>query len=431
MRLDLFYKSTGKNYLWMEPLMHITLRLFFRKIYLHNRYGVPALKPVLIASNHPTAFVDPILFCEFFDPPVYNMTRGDIFRKPFFRKLMESVNMFPVFRHRDGYGERDRNEETFEYCKDKLRNGHTINIFVEGEHHLDKRVLTPIQKGIARIAFSTFESYPSDDLQIVPVGCNYVWGDRVRDEIKLNVGEPIFVKNYWKTYLENPNAAIASLCSDIETALKSVCYHIEKREDDALAERLLTLWRSENPASLLPVVEHSGDRFFAEKAVLDRLNALSDLEKNTLREKTNTYFAALEKVGLSDEALSHPKHAGSGWLTFLVAGFLPFAAGGIASWPVRWLANFTTNKLVKKREFRTSILLGVAYFGGLLYCAAMLIAGLIAGSPILISMALLLPFLSWFYLFYREILARWSAARAAAKHPRREEILALRRAIPR
>jgi 1-acyl-sn-glycerol-3-phosphate acyltransferase len=431
MRLDLFYKSTGKNYLWLEPLMHIALRIFFRKIYLYNRQGVPGLKPVLIASNHPTAFVDPILFCEFFDPPVYNMTRGDIFRKPFFRKLMESVNMFPVFRHRDGYGERDRNDETFEYCKNKLRDGHTINIFVEGEHHLDKRVLTPIQKGIARIAFSTFENYPSDDLQIVPVGCNYVFGDRVRDEIKLNVGEPIFVKNYWKTYLENPNAAIASLCSDIETALKSVCYHIEKREDDTLAERLLVLWRSENPASLLPVVEHSGDRFFAEKAVLDRLNTLSDLEKNELREKTDAYFAALEKAGLNDEALSHPEHAGFGWLFFLTIGFVPFVTGGVLSWPVRWLANFATNKLVKKREFRTSILLGVAYLSGLLYCAIFLAAGLITGSPMLISLALLLPLLAWFYLFYREIFARWMAAGKAVKHPLRKELLALRRAIPR
>jgi hypothetical protein len=80
--------------------------------------------------------------------------------------------MFPVYRKKDGYGERDRNDEVFDYVKGKLLEGVAVNIFVEGEHHLDKRVL-PMQKGIARIAFGTYQDHRLDDLQIVPVGCNY------------------------------------------------------------------------------------------------------------------------------------------------------------------------------------------------------------------------------------------------------------------
>ncbi|MBV6438755.1 MAG: hypothetical protein DYG98_24440 [Haliscomenobacteraceae bacterium CHB4] len=430
MRLDLFYRSSGKNYVWLEPAMHVAFRLFFRKIYVHNQSGVPPFKPVLIASNHPTAFVDPILFCEFFDPPVYNMTRGDIFRKPLYRKLMESVNMFPVYRHRDGYAERDRNEETFEYCRNKLHDGHTINIFVEGIHHLDKRVLTPIQKGIARIAFGAYERHPSDELQIVPVGCNYIYGDRPRDEVKLVVGSPIYVRDYWKMYLENPNMAIAGLCTDIEKELRSVCYHIENGGDDALAERLLDLWRSEHPASLLPIVEYSGNRFFGEKAVLDRLNGLATYEKSKLQEQVDAYFSAVEKAELTDAALLHPEHGSISWSLFLAAGFAPFLLGGILSWPVRRLANFATDKLVKKREFSTSITLGTAFFSGLLYCALFLIAGLVLSAPVLISLALLLPILAGFFLFYREIWARWRMARKARRHPKREELLRLRGAIP-
>ncbi|MBK6997472.1 MAG: 1-acyl-sn-glycerol-3-phosphate acyltransferase [Lewinellaceae bacterium] len=96
-------KSHGWIYNILHPVVQLECRMLFRKIYFHNRKGVPANKPVLIASNHPTAFIDPIFLCVFLEPPVYNMTRGDIFRKPFYRKLMEHCNMFPVYRQRDGY----------------------------------------------------------------------------------------------------------------------------------------------------------------------------------------------------------------------------------------------------------------------------------------------------------------------------------------
>jgi 1-acyl-sn-glycerol-3-phosphate acyltransferase len=113
-------KSKGWIYNGILPPLQLEYTMLFRKIYVHNRKGVPANKPVLIAANHPTAFIDPILMATLFAPPVYNMTRGDVFSKPFFRKLMEQCNMFPVYRQRDGYGGRNRNDEVFEYCQKKL-----------------------------------------------------------------------------------------------------------------------------------------------------------------------------------------------------------------------------------------------------------------------------------------------------------------------
>jgi 1-acyl-sn-glycerol-3-phosphate acyltransferase len=264
-------KSSGWLYMVYHPMAHIAYRLLFKKIYLHNRQGIKADAPVLIAANHPTAFVDPILFCIFFDPPVYNMTRGDLFRKPFFRRILEGVNMFPVFRRRDGFDGRDRNDEVFEYCQRKMMEGVAVNIFVEGEHHLDKRVL-PAQKGIARVAFGTYERHRLDELQIVPVGCNYISGERPRDEVQVIVGQPIFVKDYWGSYQQNPANAIAQLCRDIETALREqCCYHIEDRKDYALAEQLLEIWRNDRPAKHLPIVEHNAGRFFGRKSPVEPL----------------------------------------------------------------------------------------------------------------------------------------------------------------
>ena len=421
-------KSKGWIYNALLPAIYLEYRMLFRKIYLHNRKGVPSNKPVLIASNHPTAFIDPIFFCLFFDPPVYNMTRGDIFRKPFYRKLLEHCNMFPVYRKRDGYGKHDRNDEVFEYCQQKMLDGVAVNIFVEGEHHLDKRVLS-MQKGIARIAFGTYENHKLDDLQVIPVGCNYVAGDILRDEAKLNVGSPLFIKDYWEHYQESPGAAINALCSDIRNALIEICYHIEDRDDDVLAEQLLTLWRNDNPANLLPIVENSNNRFLGEKKVLESVNTMAKEQKVVLFEQTSNYFEVLEQAGVNDESLTQPQRGDWTWMLLFILGSIPNALGYILSWPVQALAQWVTKNKVKKREFRTSILLGVGAIGNLFYYIIMFLVGLFMGWPILVSTAIMLPLLTWFSFFWNERLAQWHAARAALKHPDRDKMLAMRKAI--
>lgn len=421
-------QSSGWLYLILHPAFHVTYRLLFRKIYLHNRAGVAAQAPVLIASNHPTAFVDPILFCIFFDPPVYNMTRGDIFRKWFFRKVMESVNMFPVYRRRDGYDNRDRNDEVFEYCQKKMLQRVAVNIFVEGQHHLDKRVL-PAQKGIARIAFGTYERHKLDDLQIVPVGTNYIHGDRTRDEVKIIVGKPLFVKDYWPDYQKKPAATINKICRDIEIALKTICYHVEERDDDALAEQLLHLWRTEHPASFLPVVEHRAERFWGEKALLDNLNKLPSAQKAMLRERCSNYFSALQSANITDESLLHPEQGKVGWLVLLVLSAPVALIGFLIGWPVRYVSRWVANKVVKKAEFFTSVLMGIATIFGLFYLGLLLLIGWRGKIDWLPPLALLMPVLVWVSMFWHETRLRWANARRASSHPQKTQFLSWRREI--
>lgn len=421
-------KSKGWIYNAVLPGIDLEYRMLFRKIYLHNRKGVPVNKPVLIAANHPTAFLDPLFFGVFFDPPVYNMTRGDIFRKPFYRKLLEHCNMFPVYRHRDGYGQRGRNDEVFEYCQNKLLEGVAVNIFVEGEHHFDKRVLN-IKKGIARIAFGTYENHPMEDLQIIPVGCNYVYGDCLRDEAKINVGPPIFIKDYWAQYQLNPASAINKLCADIRAALLSICYHIEDPKDDLFAEQLLTLWRNEHPDALIPVVESSCDRFLGEKAVLEKLNTMIPGEKAALRAQTTAYFEAVQAQGLEDESLQQPGQGSLSWMVLFVLGFFPYLLGFIMRWPIHALAQYLAQKKVKKREFYTSVYIGVAVPSAMIYYTLLFLIGLFMGWVLLMSLAILLPVFSWFSIFWKERLTHWRAARKAMKHPGRERLLAMRSAI--
>ncbi|MEI6412177.1 MAG: 1-acyl-sn-glycerol-3-phosphate acyltransferase [Bacteroidota bacterium] len=430
MKFSLRRQSTGKIFVYMAQIMPWSLPGFFKAIYLNNRKGVPSDKPVLLACNHPTAFMDPILFCLYLDPPIYNMTRGDIFEKPFFRKLLASINMFPVYRVRDGYASRERNDGVFEYCIDKMQQKRVVTIYVEGEHHLDKQ-LRPVQKGIARIAFAAYEKHRQEDLQIIPAGCNYWYGDRVRDTVMLNIGEPIYVRNYWAEYEENQTQAINTLCADLEIALQKYCFHVEQTEDQQAAEQLLELYRSEHPAPLLPATHYNTDKFESEKAVVDRLNALEAVKKEQLKNDLNAYFGALQVAGLKDAALIHPEWGNPVWLLFFVLGLIPAFVGWLGNRPPAFLARYVTKKAVKKKEFVTSVLYGVGYLGAMVYYILCTVISLFVGNPYLIGLVLLLPVLWWFSAFYRELWARWTGARRARGHGERERLLGMRGKLDR
>ncbi len=420
--------SDGFFYNLFEPELHLAFRAFFRKIHVNNRHGVPANQPVLIACNHPTAFIDPLLLCLYLDPPIYNMTRGDIFRKPFFRRLLENANMFPVFRARDGYTERDRNDGVFEFCEKRLLAGQVVTIYVEGEHRLEKRVRT-IQKGLARIAFQTYEKHQLTDLQVIPAGCNYQYGDRPREEAMVNIGQPLFIRDYWEEYQRSPGAAITQLNKDLERGLKENCFHLEGPDDDLLAEQLLTLHRSDQAEPLLPVVHFESRRFAGEKAVLDRLNALPEADKSGLRERCGQYFAALQQSGLEDASLIHPQRGDLGGGILLLLGALPALLGWLSTLPIRWITYQVADKKVKKKEFYGSVVLGVGFLSSLVYYLLWIIICLFTGDPRWIALALLLPLLGWWSILFHELGERWLAARKARQHGQRNHLLDLRKNV--
>ncbi|MBK8920811.1 MAG: 1-acyl-sn-glycerol-3-phosphate acyltransferase [Saprospirales bacterium] len=407
---------------------HLMLRGFMRKIYVHNRKAVPVDKPVLLAANHPTAFVDPCLLCTFIDAPLYNMTRGDVFQRPLYRKLLEGINMFPVYRVRDGYTGRDRNDQVFEYCEQKLLDNQVVTIYVEGEHHLEKRV-RPIQKGILRVAFGAYEKHRMRDLQVIPAGCNYVYGDRPRDEVMVNIGKPLYIRDFWDVYQKDPAEGMASLSQAIETELRRICFHLKHPEDANLLEQLLTLHRSMHPVPLVPIVVFSNKRFSGEKEVCDRLNGMEPDKKAQLSAQAAAYFDALRQAGLEDAALMAPEW-GAWWrLFYFFLGFPAFLLGFVTSFPVIWLSRSVADKTVKKREFYSSVRLGVGHLGGMAYYALWFLICLLIWNPWWIGLSLMLPALGWFSMFYRENWERWRGARRALGHPDRARLLLIRNSV--
>ncbi|MCC7244125.1 MAG: 1-acyl-sn-glycerol-3-phosphate acyltransferase [Saprospiraceae bacterium] len=400
-------------------------KMIFRKIHVNNSEGIPVNSPVILAANHPTAFIDPIFFTINFAPPVYNMTRGDVFEKPFMDWLFRQFNMFPVYRKRDGYSQGNRNDSVFEYCKERMRQRNVVNIFVEGEHHLDKRVIT-LQKGFARIAFGSYTDLKQEDLQIIPVGCAYHDGVRMRDIARINVGQPIFVKDYFPAAETEPAFAINRLCNDVRGALKQLCYHIENKMDDQLADQLLMLHQSDHYESPIGCISHNHPAFNSERLLLESLNKMDEASKGELKTACQNYFEELQKVKLTDSAIVQPEFTSMNRTLLVILGFVPFIVTWLLTYPVRLLVRILSKKLVKKPEFHTSAVLGLTFLLGLFYSMTGIIAGYIMDNFKLIMLFLTSPMSGIYTLIYEDLAKEWLQGFKAKTHPHREKLLAMR-----
>ena len=99
-----------------------------------NRHYEPATGGVVYISNH-QSFLDPMLVTDTLLRPGNYMARETLFRKPWFRALIESVNTFRVRRGNADIG-------AMKEAIRRLRNNRTIVIFPEGTRTYDGRIGT-------------------------------------------------------------------------------------------------------------------------------------------------------------------------------------------------------------------------------------------------------------------------------------------------
>ncbi len=142
---------------------------WFYVLFLRGRvFGtarVPTTGPVILACNH-QSFLDPVLATLALPRECDYMARDTLFEHPLFRRLILSLNAFPIKR---GGADSGAIKETLR----RLREGRLITIFPEGTRTRDGRIgrLQPGLGAIAKKAGATivpvliegaFEAWPRD-----------------------------------------------------------------------------------------------------------------------------------------------------------------------------------------------------------------------------------------------------------------------------
>lgn len=143
---------------------------------------------MLLACNHPNSFLDAAILAALFSEPVYSLTRGDVFKKPFYRKILSALKMFPVYRTSEGVENLGVNYETFDECKNIFKKNGIVLIFSEAKC-VNEWHLRPLRKGTARLAFSSWSE--NIELEVLPVGINYSSFRRFSKNVFINFGEII------------------------------------------------------------------------------------------------------------------------------------------------------------------------------------------------------------------------------------------------
>jgi 1-acyl-sn-glycerol-3-phosphate acyltransferase len=207
---------------------------YFKKIEVHHVENVPKDQPVLILSNHQNALLDALLIATKCGRFVYYLTRASVFKKKFVDTLLRSLQMLPVYRVRDGWNNLSKNNPVFETCSELLNRNEGVVIFPEGSHNLN-RTVRPLSKGFTRIVFETLKNYPETNLQLVPVGLNFVSAKEWEDSVSIYFGKPILAKNYITGF---PNEDVVALKKVIHSNISELTTHIPSDAYDEILNRL-------------------------------------------------------------------------------------------------------------------------------------------------------------------------------------------------
>ncbi|PQJ69565.1 lysophospholipid acyltransferase family protein [Polaribacter butkevichii] len=209
---------------------YVQLGLFFytKKIKIIGLKNVPKKGAVLFAVNHPNGLIDPLIVTTNNPRASYFLVKAAAFKNPIIEKILNSLNLIPIYRMRDGIDQLAKNEEVFNKCYNIFNRGKSLMIFPEGSDCRD-RTVRPLSKGFTRIVYGAIEKYPDLQIQVVPVGLTYQNASQFPSKVALHYGTPIDAS---KIYANNiPSKSINILKNEVDAQLKNLSVHIKKDEN--------------------------------------------------------------------------------------------------------------------------------------------------------------------------------------------------------
>lgn len=353
------------------------IEFYFKRSKVKNAHYLRVKGPVIIAMNHPNAFMDPVAFSTLIYPPKVNyLARGDAFKKGIVSTLLESLGIIPIFRIQDGGKEGlKKNDETYERVNALLNNNKKIIIFAEGLC-IQERRLRPLKKGVPRMIFGAMERYDLKDLTVVPVGVNYTKPSTFRGSVLFNVGKPISVNDYMPAYNEAQAKTMNQFLADLAPRMKELIVNIDHKHHETVIEHIEEIYKYNffNKENLNPNdLEHD---FIFSSNVADIFNKAEETkaeEIKTLTEKTTTYFKELKHYQLKDWLINPAKQHQINYLNFIarllfIIVTLPiYFTGLVASFLPYKLTQKITEAKVKVVEFKASFNMGIGAFLFLFY----------------------------------------------------------------
>lgn len=343
--------------------------VFFKRNKISNIKNIQVKGPVILAMNHPNAFMDPVAFSALVYPPrVRYLARGDAFKKGIITWILESFGIIPIFRIQDGGKEGLlKNDETYTIVNRLLQNNKKIIIFAEGIC-IQERRLRALKKGVPRMIFGAMSEYDLKNLTVVPIGVNYSNPSQFRGTVFFNIGEPISVNDYMASYNQAPAKTMNVFLADLAAKMKQLIVNINYRRSEKVIEHLEIILKPDFFKSKKLNEKNLEHDFLFSTEVVDVINKAEEIipEKIVeLTEKTSYYFSELKKYQLKDWLINPDKQKGINYFTvylkiiFLIITIPIYIIGLLGNYIPYKLSYFITSKKVKIKEFKASFYMGI------------------------------------------------------------------------
>ncbi len=353
------------------------IAVYFKRSQIKNAKSIKVKGPVIIAMNHPNAFMDPIAFTTLVFPPrVRYLARGDAFKKGIVTTLLESFGIIPIFRIQDGGKEGlKKNDETYDRVNTLLKNNQKIIIFAEGLC-IQERRLRPLKKGVPRMVFGAMDAHDLKDLTVVPVGINYTDPSQFRGTIFCNVGEPIKMIDYMSSYKEAPAKTMNQFLADLAPRMKELIININHKHNEEVISHIEEVYRTKYYKQHKYSISNLEHDFLFSTKIVDVINQAEENKPEAVKElnhKSAHYFSVLKKHHLKDWLINPSKQNLINYgvailrLLFIIMTFPIYLRGLLGSYLPYKLTHLITSKKVKVIEFKASFNMGIGAFLFLFY----------------------------------------------------------------
>jgi glycerol-3-phosphate O-acyltransferase/dihydroxyacetone phosphate acyltransferase len=358
--------------LWHIVKYYLTfvITVFFKRHKISNIKNIQVKGPVILAMNHPNAFMDPVAFSSMTYPPrVRYLARGDAFKKGIVTWILESLGIIPIFRMQDaGKDGLMKNNETYQSVNKLLSRNKKIIIFAEGIC-IQERRLRPLKKGVPRMVFGAMNEFDLNDLTVVPIGINYSNPSQFRSKVFFNIGEPIHINDYMSSYQLAPAKTMNSFLVDLAAKMKSLIIHINHIRSETVIGHLEIILKSDYFKKNKWNVDDVEHDFLFSMQLVDVINKGEDHCPEVVAElttKTTAYFEQLETYKLRDwliDPLFQQKRISYFliiWNCFLIITTLPiYIVGLLTNFVPYKLSYVITTRKVKVKEFKASFYMGI------------------------------------------------------------------------
>ena len=326
----------------LKFIFSTALHVFFKEYKVINKTEIPTTGPLILVSNHPSSFMDPIILASLVEQEVHFIAKGTLFNSVAKDWVMRNImNAIPIYRKADNPGQKLDNDAVFEQCFQFLEKKGTLIIFPEGTSIIERK-LQDIKTGTARIALGAEARNDFElDVKILSVGINYSDAPSFQSDVWINVEELIHVKDYRQEYHEDDRAAVRELTEKIQSNLEKNLIITADEQEDQFIKNVEAIYKNELMSDLkLDPQLHS---FNLTKGIEVAIDHFEDLDKNwldNLKQKVADYTRRLNNYNLKDEFLAKKKNKRNSnffldtifRLLYIIIGFPFFVYGLITNY---------------------------------------------------------------------------------------------------